>query len=142
MTIWTAIILISIMNIIYLKLGTKHKNSLRTTILQYLTTNQHFPLKVLIYHVAFDNNDWTNYKNAKATLNQQIVTQKTEYINKKLNNRWKTIKDLNNTNKTQSPRNITHNNKVYNNIEEICNLANSFYINIVTTLRNRLQNSD
>merc|ERR1711867_383680 len=44
-----------------------------------------------------DNTDWTNYKNNKATINKEISTNRTHYINNKLDNssdRWKTIQDL------------------------------------------------
>ena len=42
-----------------------------------------------------DKTDWTEYKNNKATLNKEKQTNKTNYINKKLNNstdRWKHYK--------------------------------------------------
>ena len=47
-----------------------------------------------------DKTDWTEYKNNKATLNKEIQTNKTNYINKKLNSstdRWRTLQDINNT---------------------------------------------
>ena len=33
-----------------------------------------------------DKTDWTEYKNNKATINKEITKNKTDYINKKLNN--------------------------------------------------------
>ena len=78
-----------------------------------------------------DNTDWTEYKNLKATLNKEIHTNKTNYINKRLddsNDRWSTLQDINNTKGVTTPRNIIHNNKIFNYIQDICNIANDHYI--------------
>ena len=68
-----------------------------------------------------DKNDWLAYKNAKATLNKEITKNKTRYINNKLNNsnnRWNTLKEINNTKGISAPRNIIHNNIIYNNLQK------------------------
>merc|ERR1712240_198451 len=65
-----------------------------------------------------DANDWKEYKNNKATLNKKISKQKTEYINKKLeksSDRWKTLKEINNTKSFTSPRSITNKDKITTN---------------------------
>ena len=65
--------------------------------------------------------DWTEYKNLKATLNKEIHINKTNYINKRLddsNNRWSTLQDINSTKGVTTPRNIIHNNKIFNNIQQ------------------------
>merc|ERR1712115_389710 len=88
-----------------------------------------------------DTTDWTEYKNTKATVNKLVSQNKTKYINNKLDNsndRWKTIQDLNNKNATSTPRNIIHNNKIYNNPQDICNIANDYYINTVQTQRDNI----
>merc|ERR1712240_754057 len=88
-----------------------------------------------------DSNDWREYKNNKATLNKKINKQKTEYINKKLDkssDRWKTLKEINNTKSFRSPRSITNKDKITTNIKEICNIANNFYINSIRKLRENI----
>ena len=88
-----------------------------------------------------DTTDWTEYKNNKATINKEISTNKTNYINKKLNNstdRWKTLQDINNTKGITTPRNIIHNNKIYNNIQQICEIANNHNIDSIKTLRDNI----
>ena len=87
------------------------------------------------------NEDWLNYKNTKARLNKEVSQQKKKYISNKLNNsndRWKTLKDLNNTNAITTPRNIIKNNKIYNNPKDICNIANNYYINTIKKLREQI----
>merc|ERR1712240_586638 len=88
-----------------------------------------------------DANDWKEYKNNKATLNKKINKQKTEYINKKLDqsiDRWKTLKEINNTKSFRSPRSITNKDEITSNIKEICNIANNFYINSIRKLRENI----
>ena len=50
--------------------------------------------------------DCTNIKNHKTTLVKDITNRQKQYINDKLNNttdRWKTLKDINKTNKSDPP---------------------------------------
>merc|ERR1712240_159741 len=85
--------------------------------------------------------DWREYKNLRATINKQIDRQKQEYINKKLNNsedRWKTLNEINNKSAFTSPRSIIHNDAIITNIQEICNIANDYYINSIKTLREKI----
>merc|ERR1712240_226133 len=93
-----------------------------------------------------DTNHWNEYKNNKATLNKKINKQTTEYINKKLDkssNRWKTLKEINNTKSFTSPRSITNKEKITTNIKEICNIANNFDINsIKKTKRKHTKHND
>merc|ERR1712240_335583 len=82
--------------------------------------------------------DWREYKNQRATINKQVDKQKQEYITKKLNNsenRWKTLNDINNKPTFTSPRSIIHKDAITTNIQEICNIANNYYINSIKTLR-------
>ena len=88
-----------------------------------------------------DTTDWTEYKNVKSTINKQITQNKTKYINKKLDNskhRWKTIQDINNTKGITTPRSIIHNNKIYNNTQQICNIANNYYIDSIQKIRDNI----
>merc|ERR1712240_767534 len=89
-----------------------------------------------------DTNDWREYKNTKATLNKKINKQRTEYINKKLDNsgdRWKTLKEINNSKTFTSPRSIINKDKIITNIKDICNIANNYYINSIKKLRDNIQ---
>merc|ERR1712115_534408 len=90
-----------------------------------------------------DTTHWTKYKNNKATVNKEISTNKTNYINKKLDNStdiWKTLQDINNTKGITTPRNIIHNNQIYNNIQQICEITNNHYIDSIKTLRDNIPN--
>ena len=74
-------------------------------------------------------------------LNKKINKQKQDYINKKLDNsgdRWKTLKELNNTKTFTSPRSIINKEEIITNIKEICNIANNHYINSIRTLREKI----
>merc|ERR1712243_427621 len=85
--------------------------------------------------------DWREYKNYRATINKQIDRQKQEYINKKLNNsedRWKTLNEINNKSTFTSPRNIIHKDSIITNIQEICNIANDYYISSIKKLRDNI----
>merc|ERR1712240_202393 len=87
------------------------------------------------------DDDWREYKNYRATINKQIDRQKQEYINKKLTNsedRWKTLNEINNKSTFTSPRNIIHNDSIITNIQEICNIANDYYINSIKKLRDKI----
>merc|ERR1712240_73174 len=62
-------------------------------------------------------------------------------INKKLNSsedRWKTLNEINNKSTFTSPRSIIHNDAIITNIQEICNIANEYYINSIKTLREKI----
>merc|ERR1712243_128683 len=88
-----------------------------------------------------DNDDWREYKNYRAAINKQIDRQKQEYINKKLNNsedRWKTLNEINNKSTFTSPRNIIHKDSIITNIQEICNIANDYYISSIKKLRDNI----
>ena len=85
-----------------------------------------------------DITDWTEYKNTKSILNKEITINKTNYINKKLddsNDRWTKLQDINNTKGVTTPRNIIH-----NNIKQICDIANDHYINSIQKLRDNIPN--
>merc|ERR1712240_36348 len=87
------------------------------------------------------DDDWREYKNQRAIINKQVDTQKQEYITKRLNNsenRWKTLNDINNKSTFESPRSIIHKDAITTNIQEICNIANNYYINSIKTLRERI----
>merc|ERR1711873_126053 len=63
------------------------------------------------------------------------------YINKKLNNskdRRKTLNEINNKSTLTSPRNIIHKDSIITNIQEICNIANNYYINSIKKLRDNI----
>merc|ERR1711954_500391 len=84
---------------------------------------------------------WTEYKNNKPIVNKEITLNKTNYINKKLDNstdRWKTLQNINNTKGITTPRNMIHNNKIYNNIQQICDIANNYYIDSIQKLRDNI----
>ena len=88
-----------------------------------------------------DNADWTKYKNTKATVNKLVSQHKIKYISNKLddsNDRWKTIQDLNNKRATTTPRNIINNNKIYKKPQDICNIANDYYINTIQNIRDKI----
>lgn len=88
-----------------------------------------------------DKTDWTEYKNNKATLKKEIHNNKKNHINKKLNNstdRWRTLQDINNTKGITTPRNIIHNNKIHNNTQHICEIANNYYIDTIKKLREQI----
>merc|ERR1712240_558637 len=81
------------------------------------------------------------YKNQRAIINKKVDNQKQEYITKKLNSsedRWKTLNDINNKSTFESPRSIIHKDAVTTNIQEICNIANNYYINSIKTLREKI----
>merc|ERR1712243_408405 len=87
---------------------------------------------------AQQDDDWREYKNQRATINKQVDNQKQEYITKRLNNsenRWKTLNHINNKSTFASPRSIIHKDAITTNIQEICNIANNYYINSIKTLR-------
>merc|ERR1712240_116321 len=87
------------------------------------------------------DDDWREYKNQRATINKKVDKQKQEYITKKLNNsedRWKTLNEINNKITFESPRSIIHKDAITTNIQEICNIANNYYINSIKTLRERI----
>merc|ERR1711947_2822 len=50
--------------------------------------------------------------------------------------RGKTLQDINNTKGITTPRNIIHNNKIYNNIQHISEIANNYYIDSIKNIRN------
>ena len=114
----------------------------------YISTNLRNKQRILqqLYNKARKtkcNEDWLKYKNTKARLNKEISQQKKKHISNKLNNsndRWKTLKELNNTNSITTPRNIIKNNKIYNNPKDICNIANNYYINTIKKLREQIPN--
>ena len=88
-----------------------------------------------------DITDWTEYKNTKAIVNKEITQNKTNYINKKLDNsndRWTTLQDINNTKGITTPRNIIHDNKIHNNIQQICDIAKDYYINVIQKIRDNI----
>merc|ERR1712240_978051 len=90
-----------------------------------------------------NNEDWLNCKNKKARLNKDAAQQRKKYIANKLNSandRWKTLKDLNNKNPITTPRNIMEGNKIYNNPKDICNIANNYYIDTIKKLREQIPN--
>merc|ERR1712243_510272 len=75
------------------------------------------------------------------TINKQIDRQKQEYINKKLDNskdRWKTLNEINNKSTFTSPRSIIHKDSIITNIQEICNIANDYYISSFKKLRDNI----
>merc|ERR1712240_181131 len=81
------------------------------------------------------------YKNQRAIINKQVDKQKQEYITNKINNsenRWKTLNDINNKSTFASPRSIIHKDAITTNIQEICNIANNYYINSIKTLREKI----
>merc|ERR1712240_850711 len=87
------------------------------------------------------NDDWREYKNYRATINKQIDRQKQEYINKKLDNsedRWKTLNEINNKSTFTSPRSIIHKDLIITNIQEVCNIANDYYISSIKKLRDNI----
>merc|ERR1712240_891276 len=87
------------------------------------------------------NDDWREYKNYRATINKQIDRQKQEYINKKLDNsedRWKTLNEINNKSTFTSPRSIIYKDSIITNIQEICNIANNYYISSIKKLRDNI----
>merc|ERR1712240_944761 len=87
------------------------------------------------------NDDWREYKNYRATINKQIDRQKQEYINKKLDNsedRWKTLNEINNKTTFTSPRSIIYKDTIITNIQEICNMANDYYITSIKKLRDNI----
>merc|ERR1711954_230420 len=91
------------------------------------------------------DDDWREYKNQRATINKQVDNQKQEYITKRLNNsenRWKTLNDINNKSTFESPRSIIHKDAITTNIQEICNIANNYYINSIKTLRENSSKQD
>merc|ERR1712240_733827 len=88
-----------------------------------------------------DNDDWREYKNYRAAINKQIDRQKQEYINKKLNNsedRWKFLNEINNKSTFTSPRSIIHKDSIITNIQEICKIANDYYISSIKQLRDNI----
>ena len=48
------------------------------------------------------------------------------------------MKDLNNANAITTPRNIIKDNKIFNKPKDICNIANSYYINSIKKLREQI----
>ena len=75
--------------------------------------------------------DWIEYKNKKTLLDKDISKRQTKYINDRLDNtndRWKTLKDITKTNKSDPSWTIVHNNKVIYNLTDIIDIANNFYI--------------
>ena len=53
------------------------------------------------------NEDWLKYKNTKTSVNKEISQLRKKYITDKLdssNDRWKTVKDLNNNNAKQNTK--------------------------------------
>ena len=88
-----------------------------------------------------NNEDWLKYKNTKASINKEISQQKKKYTTDKLDNsndRWKTVKDLNNTNAITTPRSIIKDNKIFNKPKDICNIANNYYINAIKKRREEI----
>merc|ERR1712240_629180 len=88
-----------------------------------------------------ENDNWREYKNYRATINKQIDGQKQEYINKKLDNskdRWKTVNEINNKTTFTSPRSIIYKDSIITNIQEICNIANDYYISSIKKLRDNI----
>ena len=53
----------------------------------------------------------------------------------------KTLSDINNDNKSNPPRTIICNNKVIYRLSDICNIANTFYIDIIKTIRGKFRPS-
>ena len=88
-----------------------------------------------------DNDHWREYKNYRATLNSKIDNQKQDYIKKKLDSsedRWKTLNDINNKTTFTSPRSIIYKDSIITNIQEICNMANNYYISSIRKLRENI----
>ena len=56
------------------------------------------------------------------------------------NDRWTTIKDINNTKGITTSPSIIHNNKIYNNTQQICDNANDYYIDSIQKLRDNIPN--
>ena len=86
--------------------------------------------------------DWTDYRNNKSILDKDIENRQKQYINNKLDHtkdRWKTLRDIKNNNKSDPPRTIVHNNKVIYRLTDICNNANTFYIDIIKTIRHKFR---
>merc|ERR1712240_255237 len=115
----------------------------------YIDTNLRNKQRILqkLYNKAKstkNNEDWLNYKDKKARINKDAANQRKKYIANKLNSandRWKTLKDLNNKNPITTPRNIMEGNKIYNNPKDICNIANNYYIDTIKKLREQIPNN-
>ena len=72
-----------------------------------------------------------------------LLSREKKYIANKLNSandRWKALKDLNNKNQITAPRNIIKDDKIYNNPNDICNIANNYYIDTIKKLREQIPN--
>ena len=81
--------------------------------------------------------DWNEHKNFKATLDKDIAARQSQYTNRKLNNsndRWKTVREVNNNLKSQPPRTLVTNTKVIYKLVDICNIVNTFYINVINEI--------
>merc|ERR1711955_165120 len=76
-----------------------------------------------------ENYDWREYKNYRATINKKLDNSK---------DRWKTLNEINNKSTFTSPRSIIHKDSIITNIQEICNIANDYYINSIKKLRDNL----
>merc|ERR1712240_568177 len=88
-----------------------------------------------------ENEHWREYKNYRATLNSKIDKQKQNYIKKKLDSsedRLKTLNDINNKTTFTSPRSIIYKDSIITNIQEICNMANNYYISSIRKIRENI----
>ena len=83
-------------------------------------------------------NDWIEYKNHRNLINKQIRKLKKEYIRKKFkqqNNKYKFIKQFNNTNKQQVPSAIIHNNLKITSPKKIAEIANNFFVDKIEKIK-------
>merc|ERR1712030_20240 len=79
-----------------------------------------------------DQDDWTAYINKRNTTQKIINKAKKQYTTYRLgqtNNKWRTIKNMNNTNKIQPPNKLKHNNTIITSPKQLCTIANEFFIN-------------
>merc|ERR1712240_894556 len=115
----------------------------------YIDTNLRNKQRILqkLYNKAKrtkNNEDWLNYKNKKSNINKEAAKQRKKYIANKINSandRWKALKDINNKNQITAPRNIIKDGKIYNNPQDICNIANNYYIDTIKKLREQIPNN-
>ena len=75
--------------------------------------------------------DWRLFKNKNNIINKKIKEAKINYYNQAFesnNNKWKTLKNINNTNKQTPPNMIINNGKQITSPKIIANIANNYFI--------------
>ena len=78
-----------------------------------------------------DPNDWRNFKNFRNNLTRLIDKAKTKFYGDKFSNsndKWQTLKNLTESKKNTSPNNIIFNNISILSPKHIANIANEFFI--------------